>query len=1037
MKAKKIGLIALSAIMVSAGIAGLAACGDSEEVSDQIVNGGFEQNTDESTWLGWTREGNAFSARSVVDNSKYTENGSEKTAVVDMEGEKFFFGIGGGNSSRNTGTLTSNTFKLSGTGKIAFKMGAAKNGEKVYVEFYEKGGKTVLAKVTNEDFNDPYITNHMIRKIVDLSAHVGKDIYIKITDDDNGKDYGYVNLDDFVMCATEEDVTKYEQERAAQLKKYGEPSFTETPTNTTIDNGGFETGDLTNWKILEGKAFLPANVVPATQRYWGDRSVYAYGDYYIDGSNNGQTEEAATGAIRSQKFTLAGDGYITFMMGSGKSNCYVAICDGETDDELIKVENDYFNDPYLPLTLLRRYVDASEYIGKVLYIKVVDNSVSGGFNFITVDDFRVSLTAEEVSALQVEQYKAIATETYTGAAYNDLASLKDYYDNYEYLFPLEVPVFTKYAPNVVRAVSADPVDLTSLIAGVSAKFGDDAVSDIKISKVVCGEKEYLKDFAAFDISEEGIFTITYTATSNDMRSNATLQLVVLKSSDESTIENGGFETGDLTGWTVVSGDIDLSAGTSSADHNDWVEHLPYNKTGNYFCANAGLGEHAKWELASSVFTLAGNGYISYKMASNNAILKVYKADGTMIYSYACHTFADKSFPHVEDGGNWCTLRTHYADLSDFIGEKLIITIGNTGAGGAWEFGYFDDIVTYYAEDVDMTGRQDDVLLTCTNDGKSHAEGETVKMDWIYAENESDRITFVNPVKDTVKAAAESFDVTGLLNGVSAVCGSEQTVVTDITITKVVCEENEITSEFNSLELTEGKIYQVFYKAVYGKKTAETSFLLYVHSNVNQVANGGFETGNLAGWTVLTDGWGKTDGIYDGVISAQSYWGEALPYNQSGEYHLDGWNTGIAEGDTWAIRSSEFTLGGSGWISVKMGGHAAVVKVYKADGTQIGTYAQSRFNDDHFPYVGQGGSWADMANYAIDLSAYIGEELYVELCDVAVDGWAFAFFDDVITYYENAPEWSNLSDTVTDGHKGDETAKEVQIPWVLAENGYEA
>jgi len=78
-----------------------------------------------------------------------------------------------------------------------------------------------------------------------------------------------------------------------------------------------------------------------------------------------------------------------------------------------------------------------------------------------------------------------------------------------------------------------------------------------------------------------------------------------------------------------------------------------------------------------------------------------------------------------------------------------------------------------------------------------------------------------------------------------------------------------------------------------------------------VINGGFETGDLSGWTVLTEGW--TDNPNRGVISATSYWTEELPYNQAGNYHLDGWNTGIAEGGTWEVKSSTFTLGGSGYI----------------------------------------------------------------------------------------------------------------------------
>ena len=66
---------------------------------------------------------------------------------------------------------------------------------------------------------------------------------------------------------------------------------------------------------------------------------------------------------------------------------------------------------------------------------------------------------------------------------------------------------------------------------------------------------------------------------------------------------------------------------------------------------------------------------------------------------------------------------------------------------------------------------------------------------------------------------------------------------------------------------------------------------------------------------------------------------------------------------------------------------------------------------------------------MDLSEYIGQEMYIVLADEAVDGWAHAFFDDVITYYETAPDYANMSDTVMDGNQ----AGEIQIPWQLAEN----
>ena len=198
-----------------------------------------------------------------------------------------------------------------------------------------------------------------------------------------------------------------------------------------------------------------------------------------------------------------------------------------------------------------------------------------------------------------------------------------------------------------------------------------------------------------------------------------------------------------------------------------------------------------------------------------------------------------------------------------------------------------------------------------------------------------------------------------------------------------------------------------------------------------IANGGFESGNLAGWTILADNWGYVEGQPTGVISAATYWGENLPYNQAGNYHLDGWNTGIGEPEGWAIQSTNFTLGGSGFISVRMGAAAASVKVCLADGTEIGYYKQNRFNDANFPNVGPGmGSWADMGTYVMDLSAYIGQEMYIVLCDEVIEGgWAHAFFDEVVTYYETAPDYANLSDKVNQSVTGEE----VFIPWQLAVN----
>ena len=372
-------------------------------------------------------------------------------------------------------------------------------------------------------------------------------------------------------------------------------------------------------------------------------------------------------------------------------------------------------------------MDASAHIGKVLYIKVVDANDTASFAFMNVDDFRVSLTRDEVAALQVEQLEKIQNETYTSATYDDLTSLRNYYNNYPYLIPLASLTMNAYVQHQV--ISCGTVDLTAYLSAAGAAFGETAVTDFAISKVVCNGAEISGDYAAFDMSTPGYYHVTYAAT-------------------------------------------------------------------------------------------------------------------------------------------------------------------------------------------------------------------------------------------------------------------------------------------------------------YGGKTVEATFTVVAMADNHSVANGGFEAGNLAGWTPLVDSWGRVEGHATGVISAATYWGENLPYNQAGDYHMDGWNNGIGEPEAWQLQSTNFVLSGSGFISVRMGGNAASVRVFLADGTEIGYYKQNRFADVSFPNVGPGnGSWADMGTYVMDLSAYIGQEMYIVLCDEGGGPWAHAFFDEVVTYYETAPDYANMYDTVAQSV----TCEEVHFPWQLAEN----
>ena len=294
MKKKLLTLLSLLMILVMSFT--LAACGGGKgdgKVGEEIENGGFEAGV--GSLAGWTASGNAFGQYGVINGEKVND------VVVGKVGNNFFSGLSAGMAAF-TGTLTGKPFKLAGTGKIAYRIGAGENTDKCYIEFIEKSSGTVLLKKGNDDFSAPYITDHLVPNIVDLSAHIGKTLVIKITDDDRDRNgYSYLNLDDFKVLKTEAEVTAAVAEREAVLAEIGAPTFEEDPSETTIRNGDFEDG-LTNWLVVEGNAFSKKTISLSTETFHdAGRKYYAHGNKFLNGYN---VPEANTGVLRSGKFTL-------------------------------------------------------------------------------------------------------------------------------------------------------------------------------------------------------------------------------------------------------------------------------------------------------------------------------------------------------------------------------------------------------------------------------------------------------------------------------------------------------------------------------------------------------------------------------------------------------------------------------------------------------------------------------------------------------------------------------------------------------------
>ncbi len=686
MKFKKRAVLGLLAMGT---MASLTACGNSAETS--IINGNFENGSLE----GWIMEGDAFQPGGVVSED-VVEGYS-----VGKEGENFYNGLEACPQAF-TGTMQSSTFKIDGTGYISFLLGAGKDTSKCYVAVYDADTNEEIARQSNTSFDGTFVTTHLIRYTMDLSEYKGKNAYIKVVDEDNGDSFAYLLVDDFVTyIADEETLNKYKNEQTEKLASLVPPPFEEDETSTTIQNPGFEDPNLSGWKILSGTAFNATAVANSQDKFWDVREFNAIGDQLLNGYNNA---ESAIGEIRSSKFTLSGDGFISFLIGgAGTENCYISINDGSTDEELIKITNSQFKDPEMSLNLSRVYVDASAYLGKVVYIKIVDNAEGGPFGSITADDFHVSMTKDEVTTLMAETYNwamGLGDDAISGY-------IKNYYTTYQYPFELEILRITNRAEGQAIYTNSS-VNVNEYVANVTASSGSDSNVTVAIDSITNGTDTITTNFDAVDMSKAGNYTVNYSV----KHAKGTLtDSFIISVAEKNDILNADFESNNLAGWNVLTPDTMKANEAISGESVFWGEEIPYNQNGNFHFDGwaAQYAETDAYSIRSSNFTLGGSGHISFRMGGNAAAVKVFKADGTPVAVYLNSAFADVNFPNLDEGSRLATMTTFVADLSDYAGEELYIELHDLGEG-PWALAFFDDIKVNYEQAPDVANMSDPVTF---------------------------------------------------------------------------------------------------------------------------------------------------------------------------------------------------------------------------------------------------------------------------------------------------------------------------------------
>ena len=785
-------------------------------------------------------------------------------------------------------------------------------------------------------------------------------------------------------------------------------------TKTYLINGGFESSDLSGWTILSGDAFDDDSVSSRRSfEFSYDEShnqipINHTGNWYLSGKGYDlKKSNSRTGELKSSNFILNGDGTISMKLAGGALSssrgvnaslkdkekiCYVGVYLTENEQMIAQFKNEYFleeTDSYVDVNkynlgvyntdnFYEYSIDLSNYLNEEMYIKIVDNDQSSYYGYISVDDIRIG--GEEA---QTEGEFFIKTKSYVEEA---------------------------EAKNKYEIINGD-FELGSL-AGWEIVSGDafsnEGVNSESVwwNENISYEREGKYHYGFYNPSATGV-----------MRS--------------SNFELGG------------SGYISYKLGGCANNELTYLRFMLKKDSGDQEIAR--ISNYKYWNFQ---FPYVENGMRLLNM--NQYYINLSKYIGETLYievvdnnsstdDLGCITL-DSIKTYYETEPVWYDIENYEVNIDDFMDVELDneyqVKNGTFETGDlsywttSWEdendrIGYVSDENTWWAEQLPYN-KKGRYLFTGVNDESKTGKltslpftiGGTGIITFKMGGAKNPKLVYLSVVDDTTNVEIARFS-NSMFNdlGISTINNGSNL----LNMTQYKADLSKYLNRKVRLEIVDNASNDwgliaidsiiTYYPSSNGLPKNCISAIDCLEkeaiglNNEYQVLNGDFETGDLTCWTL-------NGGNFINISFKRVWWIENYLFDKQGTYFLNGWESN--ENETGYIESEEFTLGGIGKITFKLGGghnqDLCYVELIDAETNEvIGKYGNSKFKDLNKKYFYNGlfndlskdGYYlANMATYQVDLSNYLNRKIKIRLVDNATSDWGLLFADDFITYYES-------------------------------------